>query len=141
MKETCVILADKHPNLLEGIRGILEAEFDNVVMVAERRSLINAVKKLSPDVVVVELSLPEAVGENIARLLKVEDPDLKIIALGLYDDADTVKSVIDAGATGYVLKRTAGEDLLPAVKAAIEGKPYVSPSIKTKQPKSFKEAL
>ena len=45
MKETCVILADKHPNMLEGIRGILEAEFDNVVMVAERRSLKNAVKK------------------------------------------------------------------------------------------------
>ena len=129
MKESCVILADKHPDMLEGIRGILEAEFDHVVMVAERRSLKNAVKKLLPDVVVVELSLPEAAGENIARLLKVGNPDLKIIALSFCDDADTVKTVIDAGAIGFVLKRTAGEDLLPAVKSALAGRVFVSPSI------------
>ena len=122
MEESCVILADKHPNMLEGIRGILDAEFDNVVMVADRQSLKNAVHKLLPDVVVVELALPESDGENIVRLLKVDNPDLKIIALSFYDDVDTVKAVINAGAIGFVLKRTAGEDLLPAVKSALAGR-------------------
>ena len=89
MKETCVILADKHPKMLEGLRGILDAEFDNVVMVAERRSLKNAVQKLLPDMVVVELALPETDGKSIARFLKVESPDLKIIALSFYDDVCT----------------------------------------------------
>lgn len=129
MKESCVILADKHPNMLEGIRGILDAEFDNVVMVADRHSLKNTVKKLSPDLLVVELSLPEADGANIVQMLKEENPDLKIIVLSLYDDVDIVRTVLDTGAIGFVLKRTAGDDLLPAVKAAIKGKPYVSSSI------------
>ncbi len=129
MKEPCVILADKHPNMLEGIRGLLEAEFDNVVMVADRPSLKNTVKKLAPDLVVVELSLPEADGGNIVRILKDENPDLKIIVLSIYDDADIAETVLDIGAIGFVLKRTAGDDLLPAVRAAIKGKPYVSPSI------------
>ena len=132
MKESCVILADKHPNMLEGIKGILSAEFDNVVMVSDRRSLKNAVRGLSPDMVVVELSLPEADGANIVRLLKNENPDLKIIALSLYDDEDIARAVLDAGAIGFVLKRTAGDDLVPAVKATIKGKPYVSPSIEIK---------
>lgn len=129
MKESCVILADKHPNMLEGIRGILEAEFDNVIMVADRRSLTNAVQKLVPDVVVVELSLPEADGVNIARVLKKENPDLKIIALSVDDDANTVRAIMDAGAVGFVLKRTAGDDLLPAVNSALDGRTFVSPSI------------
>ena len=141
MKESCVILADKHPNMLEGIRGLLDAEFDNVVMVADRRSLKNAVKKLSPDLVVVELSLPESDGANIARMLKVDNPDLKIIALSLHDDAGIAMAVLDAGAIGFVLKRSAGEDLLPAVKSAIAGKRYVSPSIHGTNINTLKEAL
>ncbi len=124
-----MILADKHPNMLEGIRGILDVEFDSVVMVADRRSLISTVKRLAPDLVVVELSLPEPDGVNIVRMLKDENPDLKIITLSFYDDTDIVRTVLDAGAIGFVLKRTAGDDLLPALKAAIKGKPYVSPSI------------
>ena len=129
MKESCVILADKHPNMLEGIRGLLDAEFDSVVMVADRHSLKNTVKRLAPDLVVVELSLPEPDGVNIVRVLKDENPDLKIIALSIYDDADIVRTVLDTGAIGFVLKRTAGDDLLPAVKATLKGKPYISPSI------------
>ena len=129
MKESCVILADKHPNMLEGIRGILDAEFDSVVMVADRHSLKNTVKKLSPDLVVVELSLPEADVANIVRMLKDENPDLKIIVLSLYDDADIVRAVLDAGAIGFVLKSTAGDDLPPAIKLAQSGCAYISPSI------------
>jgi DNA-binding NarL/FixJ family response regulator len=115
--------------MLEGIRGILSAEFDNVIMVADRRSLKRAVNKLSPDIVVVELSLPEPDGVNIVRILKIDHPDLKIVVLSFYDEVDTVKAVLDAGAIGFVLKRTAGEDLLPAVKSAHKGQPFVSPSI------------
>ncbi len=129
MKETCVILAEGHPNMLEGIRGLLDAEFDSVVMVADRRSLMSAVKRVSPDLVVVDLSLPEADGVNIARLLKDENPDLRIIILSLYEDAEAVRAVMDAGAAGFVLKRAAGQDLPPAVTAAIEGRMYVSPAI------------
>lgn len=129
MKESCVILADKHPNMLEGIKGIMNAEFDNVVMVSDRRSLTNVVRGLSPDLVVVELSLPESDGANIVRLLKEENPDLKIIVLSLYDDADVAETVLEAGALGFVLKRTAGDDLSQAVKTAARGRVYISPSI------------
>ena len=129
MNETCVIVADKHPHMLEGIRGILSAEFDNVVMVSDRRTLKNLVRRLSPDLVVVELSLPESDGLNIARVLRNESPDLKIITLSLYGDADVAKTVLDAGAMGFVLKRTAGDDLLLAVKAAKRGQCFISKSI------------
>ena len=67
---------------------------------------------------VVELSLPEADGANIVQILKEENPDLKIIVLSFYDDADIVKTVLDTGAIGFVLKRTAGDDLLPGSAAA-----------------------
>ncbi len=134
MRESCVILADKHPNMLEGIRGILGAEFDNVIMVADRRSLKNAIIKLVPDLVVAELSLPETDGVNIVKTLKADNENLKIITLSYYDDSDTVKAVLDAGAAGFVLKRTAGEDLLPAVKSVIAGHEFVSPSIKLEVP-------
>ena len=132
MKESCVILADKHPNMLEGIRGILDAEFDNVVMIADRRSLKTSVRKMVPDLVVVELSLPETDGVNIVRMLKDENPDLKIIVLSFYDDTDIVRAVLDAGAVGFVLKHAAGEDLFPAVQAALSGRVYVTPSIEVK---------
>ena len=129
MKESCVILADKHPNMLDGIRGIMGTEFDNVVMVSDRRSLKNAIRGLSPDLVVVDLSLPDSDGQNIVRQLKGEYPKLILIVLGLYDDADVATAVLEAGALGFVLKRTAGDDLMPAVRAARSGSAYVSPSV------------
>jgi DNA-binding NarL/FixJ family response regulator len=83
-----------------------------------------------PDLVITDISLPATSGANIVAMLKAENPDLKIIAISLYDDADIVKTVLDAGAIGFVIKRTIGEDLVPAVRSVIAGHEFVSPSIK-----------
>jgi DNA-binding NarL/FixJ family response regulator len=129
MKYGSVILADRHQYLLEGIRGLLEAMFETVVMVADKASLFEAVNKLVPDLVVVDLSLPVYGEINIARQLRDKYPELKIIILSVYDEKTVVSEVMASGVSGFVLKRTAGTDLIPAVDEALRGKTFVSESL------------
>jgi DNA-binding NarL/FixJ family response regulator len=127
MKHGCVILADRHPGLLEGIRGLLESMFETVVMVADRESLFKTVQNLQPQLAIVDLSLNDTNGTNIICQCHERFPELKFIILSVYDEPDIVKSVMDTGAAGFVLKRSAGTDLIPAIEAVVEGRTYVSP--------------
>lgn len=130
MKHRCVLLADKHQSMLEGIRGLLESMFDTVVMVADELSLIETVSKIKPDLVVADISLPASEEANIARSLKKENPDLKFIILSIHDEHTVVDECLAAGAEGFVLKRSAASDLIPAVEEVLRGGKYVSPSTK-----------
>ena len=129
MKYASVILANRHQNMLEGIRGLLETMFETVVMVADKASLFDAAEKICPDLAVVDLSLPVFGEINIARQLKDKCPDLKIIILSVHDEKTVVSDIMVSGVSGFVLKRSAASDLIPAVEKVFGGKTFVSPSL------------
>jgi DNA-binding NarL/FixJ family response regulator len=129
MKYNRVILADSHQNMLEGIRGLLETLFEAVVMVADKNSLFEAAEKLKPDLAVVDLSLSGNGGINIVSQIKRRFPDLKLIILSVHDEPTVVNEVMAAGAAGFVLKRSAANDLILAVEEVLQGGTYVSPSM------------
>jgi len=129
MEKGCVILADSHQNLLEGVRGLLETMFDTVVMVADKKSLFEAAGKLKPKLAVVDLSLPVSGEVNVAREVKSRYPKLKFIILSVHDEPTAVSEAMSAGASGFVLKRSIATDLFPAVREILKGGTYISPSL------------
>ncbi|MBW8058708.1 MAG: response regulator transcription factor, partial [candidate division NC10 bacterium] len=86
MKRGCILLADSHLNVLEGVRSLLEGMFAAVVMVADETSLFEAADKLKPNLAVVDLSLRGSDGVNVARRLKNHYPELKVIILSVHDE-------------------------------------------------------
>jgi len=130
MKTGRVLLADSHLGMLGGAHSLLDALFETVLMVADERSLLNAVTTFKPDLVVVDLSLPCAGEANIARQLIGRHPDLRLILLSVHDEPTVVSQMLSAGVAGFVLKRAAGTDLVPAVKQVLQGIVYVSPAVR-----------
>lgn len=129
MKQGKVLLADNHQNMLAGVRNLLEDIFETVFMVADEVSLMEAVEKLKPDLIVADLSLPVTKEINIARRLKKAFPAVRLIILSVHDERTAINECIEAGAMGYVFKRTAVNDLVPAVNAVMKGSMYISPLI------------
>jgi DNA-binding NarL/FixJ family response regulator len=125
----CVLLADRHHGLIEGIHGLLETTFETVVMVANEHSLMETAERMRPDVIVADLSLVVASGFGWLRRLLAQSPASKVILLSVHDESAVVKSALQAGASGFVLKRTIASDLLTAVDAVLAGERYVSPAI------------
>ena len=115
--------------MLAGERTLLENMFETVFMVADEASLIEAAEKLSPDLIVADLSLPATKEINIARRLKKAFPGIKLIILSIHDEGTAVGECIVAGASGFVLKRTAVNDLAPAIETVMKGDLYISPSV------------
>jgi DNA-binding NarL/FixJ family response regulator len=129
MKYGSAILADIHHNMLEGLRVLLESTFSTVVMVADLNSLYDAVNKIHPDLVVVDLSMATKCEANIAVKIKELHPDLRFIVLSIHDDQDVARKILDAGSMAYVLKRSTATDLLPAIESAMKGKKFISPEM------------
>ncbi len=130
MKERCVILADSHQNMLEGVRSLLETMFETVVMVADEESLFEALNKIKPELTVVDLSLLASGEDHIVGQLKASHPGLKLIILSIHDEPAVARKVMSAGALGFVLKRCAATDLLEAVESVNRGETFVSPAVK-----------
>ena len=124
-----VLLADRHQDILKGVRSLLESIFDVVVMVADERSLLDSIEKVKPDVVIVDLSLPVKGAVNVVRSVKRISPELKLIILSVHDEQAIAEECLSAGALGFVLKRTIINDLVPAVSEVLKGRTYVSPSV------------
>jgi two-component system secretion response regulator SsrB len=114
---SCVLLADRHHGLTEGVRGLLETAFGTVVMVADEASLLDGAARLRPDLAVVDLSLARTSGLDWLRTLRQRCPDLKVIVLSVHDEQSVRSAAIEAGADAFVLKRALATDLLPAVDA------------------------
>ena len=128
MRQGRVILADKHPNVLGGIRRLLEAEVETVLMVADETSLKHALEHFNPDLVVADLSLPVSTNTNIARELKKNFPQIKVIILSIHDESSVIEDVMASGIEGFVLKRRAVIDLIPAIRQVRRGLKYISPN-------------
>ncbi len=124
MSHRCLLLADAHPNMLEAVRELLAGRFATTVMVAEEPSLLEAVGRMQPDLVVVDLSLPVSGSVNVVRSLFQRYPGLRVVVLSVHDEQTAVSQVVAAGAAGFVLKRTVAVDLLAAVDAVLRGETY-----------------
>jgi DNA-binding NarL/FixJ family response regulator len=129
VKNGRILLADSHLGMLGGVHSLLDALFETVLMVADERSLLEAVATFKPDLVVVDLSLPNEGEANIARRLMVSHPDLRIIVLSVHDEPTVVGHLLSAGVAGFVLKRAAATDLIPAIKEVLRGHVYVSAAV------------
>ena len=116
--------------MLAGIRRLLEDEVETVLMVADEISLNYALENFNPDVVVADLSLPISASQsNIAWVLKKKFPKIKVIILSVHDEKSVIDDVIAAGVEGFVLKRRAVIDLIPAIRGVLEGCIYISPDV------------
>jgi two-component system nitrate/nitrite response regulator NarL len=116
VRQKCVVLCHRHAGMMEGIRDLLQTMFESVIMVAEETSLLNAVKNLRPDLVVVDLSFPVSGGTGVASLLQQHAPGVKFIVLGTEDAPEVIDACMAAGSSGYLLKWNAGKDLIRAVE-------------------------
>lgn len=128
MKKGKVLLADTHQGMLAGVRTLLESTFEKVFMVADEASLLEAAEKIMPDLIIADLSLPVTKEINIARRLKKIFPSTKLIILSVHDEPVVINECMDAGSAGFVLKRSAVDDLVPAIKAVLQGSTYISQS-------------
>jgi two-component system secretion response regulator SsrB len=113
---SCVLLADRHHGLAEGVRGLLETAFATVVMVADEASLLQAALRLQPEVAVVDLSIARDASVTWLRELRRRCPDIKLIALSVHDEESVRSASLAAGADAYVVKRAIATDLLLAVE-------------------------
>ena len=117
----CVLLADRHQVLMEGMRGLLSAMARTVVMVADEASLLDGASQLQPEVVVVDLSISSGGSLRWLHELRSRCPQARVIVLSVHDEASVRRTVLEAGADGFVLKRTVAAGLLPAIEAALAG--------------------
>ena len=127
MKHGCVLVADRHSEIRGAILGILHELFDAVAMVADEASVLAAMTRLRPDLVVLDLSLPVAGTQNIAAQCGQHYPSVPMVVLSVHDEPEAVAATMGTGARGYVLKRTAATDLAAAVEAVLGGGTFVSP--------------
>jgi DNA-binding NarL/FixJ family response regulator len=130
MKRPCVLLADDHTLVVEGLRKILEPECDVVGAVEDGRSLLEAAVQLKPDIILLDISMPLLNGVEAARRLRDTVPGVKVIFVTMHADATYVAEAFRAGASGYVLKRCASLELLHAIRQVLQGRAYVTPLIR-----------
>jgi DNA-binding NarL/FixJ family response regulator len=129
MSKPRVLLADDHQILAEGLRGLLEPEFDVVAVVADGRQLIAAAKKYQPDVIVTDVAMPLLNGIEAAAQLRDVGLKSKVVILTMHCDVAYARRAMEAGASGFVLKQSAAAELVTAVREALRGQTYVTPKI------------
>ena len=121
-----LLLADDHLATAELVTALLEPEFDVIAHVRDGRTLISAAERLSPDVIVSDISMPGLDGITAAAVILRKNPGLPIVFMTVHGDPHMVERGLAVGARGYVLKVVAGDDLVPAVRAALRGERHVS---------------
>jgi DNA-binding NarL/FixJ family response regulator len=128
-----IVLADDHQIVREGLRTLLEKN-DNFQVVAEAgdgRTAVKHVDEYKPDLIVMDMMMPDLNGIEATRQIAARHPDIKIIALSMHSDKQLVKQMLKAGASGYVLKDCAVNELICAIQSVIKANIYLSPSINT----------
>jgi DNA-binding NarL/FixJ family response regulator len=136
-----IILVDDHRIVREGISGILRAcpEFDVVAEAGDGKSAIEFTRELLPDVVIMDISLPDMTGIEAAREILGSNPKIKIIALSMHTDTRFVRDMLDSGASGYLLKDCASDELVRAVLLVSTNQIYVSPQIANTVIKDYRD--
>lgn len=129
MKRKRVLLADDHRIVSDGLKRILEPEFELVGIVEDGFALLEAAAREKPDVIVTDISMPGLNGIEALEELKKTDPDVLVVCMTMHTNVAYARRALDAGALGYVLKHSAAEELYMAVCAAAAGRTFISPAI------------
>ena len=124
-----MILADDHPQTAELLRELLESEFEVIAQVDDGLALVVAAERLSPDVIVSDISMPHLDGIAAALAITRRNPSVRVVLVTVHNDPVLAERGFEAGALGYVLKRSAGDELIPAVHAALRGQRHGSPGM------------
>jgi DNA-binding NarL/FixJ family response regulator len=126
-----VLIADDHGVVAEGLKHLIEAQQDLQVIgiVADGREAVRLARESQPDVVVMDLSMPELNGADATRAILERDPKCRVIVLSMYAEREYVRRALRAGAVGYVVKRSAAKELVDAIRAVHAGQRYLSPRI------------
>lgn len=129
MKKPRVIMADDHSLILAGLRKLVEAECEVVGTAEDGRTLVEAAKKLRPDLILLDISMPLLNGLEAARQLAKLVPESKLIFLTMHASPTYATEAFQAGASGYLLKRSATSELSQAIQSVLKGQHYLTPLI------------
>jgi DNA-binding NarL/FixJ family response regulator len=147
MKRIRVLLADDHQMLLDALKSVLEPRCEVVGAVTDGHSLLEAAEKLRPDVIVLDIAMPQLNGLDAARKLQRKMPAVKLIFMTMNEDPYLVGEAFRAGASGYLLKQAAGFELIDAIEKVLKGGKYLTPraakgltSISLREPKAREHA-
>ncbi len=135
-RQARILLADDHPLFLDGVRRLLEDKYEVVGTVADGKSLMLAAEQLRPDIIVVDISMPEMNGLEAAKAIRKTVPSTKFIVLSVHSDPAYVTEAFRLGVRGYVSKRAAGVELLAAIRQVLEGRTYITPLVSASIPVS-----
>jgi DNA-binding NarL/FixJ family response regulator len=130
LRRPTVLIADDHAIVKEGLVGLLkEHDFDVVGAVGDGQLLLDAAKRLRPDVIVTDMTMPGLNGLDVLARLKSDRLQSKVIMLTMHNDAELATQVLRAGAFGFLLKHSAGEELLTAIEQVLQGRTYLTPAM------------
>jgi two-component system response regulator NreC len=131
MTPTKIFIADDHTIVRQGLRKILEGQADWTVAgeAGDGRDAVRQIIETSPDVAVLDIGMPQLNGIEAARHIARRAPQVKVLILSMYSDEAYVVQALQAGARGYLLKDSAGTDLIDAIQAIVEGHSYFSPAV------------
>ena len=121
-----LLLADDHLETAEQLRQLLQPDFEVIAHVTDGRTLVKYAERLSPDVIVSDISMPDVDGISATAAILRQNPAARIVLVSVHGDPSLVTRGLETGALGYVLKCSAGEDLVPAIHAALRGERHVS---------------
>ena len=130
VRRSTILLADDHAIVTEGLARLLrDHDFDVVGAVGDGQALLDAAKRLRPDVIVTDLSMPGLSGLDVLARLKAEGVESKVIVLTMHKDADLATVAMRGGASGFLLKDSAGDELLAAIRQVLQGGVYLAPAL------------
>ena len=130
MRQHSVLVADDHAIVKEGLVSLLKEHNFNVVgAVGDGHELLEAARRLKPDLIVTDLSMPGLSGIEVLTRLQVEQAQSKVIVLTMHHDSELATRALRAGASGFLLKHAAGEELLNAIRQALSGRVYLTPAL------------
>jgi DNA-binding NarL/FixJ family response regulator len=129
MNKPRVLIADDHRIFAEGLKRLLKEDFDIVEIVADGRQLVAAAEKLRPDAIVADISMPMLNGIDAVQQIKKVQPAIKVVFLTMHPDVGYAVRAFKEGASGYVLKNAAPDELITAIREGLKGKTYVTPMI------------
>ncbi len=134
MKKLRILLADDHKVVRDGLRLLIDGQRDMRVVgeASNGQEALQEARELKPDVVVMDLSMPELNGLQATERLKAQRPEIKVVALTVHEDTSYLLQLCKAGAAGYVLKRSAGDDLIRAIRAVAAGGLHFDPTVASK---------
>ena len=127
---TRILWGDDHVSILGAVRSILESNFELVGATEDGKATLEAAQQLSPDVLVLDVSMPKMTGIELARELQEQPRHPAIVFLTIHRDPAVVEAALETGALGYVLKTSAGRELVEAIEDAVEGRRFVSRALR-----------